>query len=920
MRKEMKKRSDSGLEWIMLCALLIVLILFQTVGTTTVSDPTAHVDENGYPVTDKTFEDFHGPGTRFAVLTGSDWGAEVEARYPEAEVLSFNTQADIYSAVDSGRAHVGVGFLTDREELKQSHPDIAFIPEPFVTVNYGFGTPDTPAGEALCRQFNDYLRIITENGEYELLKRKWEDPSRTGDVMDDHLFTGEKGQLRIVTGGLWVPMTFYEGDRLTGEFIELAYDFCEYAGYTPTVEAVTYSAELTGLSNGNYDFMADVVNMTEERRGNILVTDELLSDSDYLAVKADRQQTTVSRASVFLTALKNGAYKSLIQSGRYRLLLSGLGVTIVLTLLSILFGTFLGALICRLRMSRNRYLAAMARLYIRTLRGIPLLVSLMVLYYIVFKDLGMSAFWVSVTAFTLDFSSYSAEIFRSGISSVPAGQAWAARALGFGRVHAFVKVILPQALANIIPVYSGQCIATLKMTSIAGFISVEDLTKASDIIRSKTYEAFFPLIITALIYFILSAMIVRLLGIAGKRIDPVRRKLPEDIRTIAASYVPGQRILSGRGNADQREGQRKELIRISHLQKSFSGVTPLRDVNCSVYEGDVISIIGPSGTGKSTFLYLINQLEKADGGEILFEGKNCLEREYDVNELRRKIGMVFQSFNLFGHLTIIENLMLAQVELLHRTREDAAARAMDLLYMVGLADKALSLPSQLSGGQQQRAAIMRAIAMDPKVILFDEPTSALDPTMVGEVLAVMKSLAKEGRTMMIVTHEMRFARDVSNRVFFMNEGVIYEEGAPAEIFDHPGRDKTRQFIRRLKVLELKMKKADPSFMENINRITEFSIKHMIGRRLMLKTQTILEELCLNIILTPADHDTELTLTIEYDEQENGRIHISVVYEGEAGDPLENADELSVALVRNSCSRISYSHQQGVNDIEILIPG
>ena len=226
------------------------------------------------------------------------------------------------------------------------------------------------------------------------------------------------------------------------------------------------------------------------------------------------------------------------------------------------------------------------------------------------------------------------------------------------------------------------------------------------------------------------------------------------------------------------------MIKVEHLQKAYpGGVMPLKDVNCEIREGDIVCIIGPSGTGKSTFLNLINRLEMPTGGRIWFEGEDTTAKDYDDVMLRRKIGMVFQSFFLFSHLTIVENLMMGPVRLLKKSRQEAYDNAMRLLTSVGLGDKALSYPSELSGGQQQRAAIMRAVAMEPKVLLFDEPTSALDPTMVSEVLAVIRNLARQGMTMLVVTHEMKFAREVSTRVFYMDEGIIYEEGTPEQIFD-----------------------------------------------------------------------------------------------------------------------------------------
>ena len=236
------------------------------------------------------------------------------------------------------------------------------------------------------------------------------------------------------------------------------------------------------------------------------------------------------------------------------------------------------------------------------------------------------------------------------------------------------------------------------------------------------------------------------------------------------------------------------MISVRHLQKSFNGVAVLRDVNAEIAKGEVISIIGPSGTGKSTFLRCLNRLETPDGGSIVVHGGDVNDPKADLAAVRRKMGMVFQNFNLFGNLTILGNIMAAQCDLIGISKEAAKKKALELLGRVGLANKAEALPDELSGGQKQRVAIARALAMDPEILLFDEPTSALDPTMVGEVLAVIKDLAKTGMTMLIVTHEMGFARDVSTRVFYMDEGVIYEDGTPADVFNAPKKPKTIDFV------------------------------------------------------------------------------------------------------------------------------
>ena len=239
------------------------------------------------------------------------------------------------------------------------------------------------------------------------------------------------------------------------------------------------------------------------------------------------------------------------------------------------------------------------------------------------------------------------------------------------------------------------------------------------------------------------------------------------------------------------------ILEVKDLHKYYEKQEVLKGISTTVRKGDVIAIIGPSGFGKSTFLRSLNLLEVPTKGQILFEGTDITDKKTDINQMRRKIGMVFQQFNLFPNMTIRENIMLAPVKLKLMTKEQASAKAEELLARIGLADKAEAYPAQLSGGQKQRIAIVRSLAMNPDVILFDEPTSALDPEMVGEVLQVMKELASTGMTMVVVTHEMGFAREVANRVMFINEGVIAEEGTPQEIFSAPKSQRLQEFLSRV---------------------------------------------------------------------------------------------------------------------------
>ena len=247
------------------------------------------------------------------------------------------------------------------------------------------------------------------------------------------------------------------------------------------------------------------------------------------------------------------------------------------------------------------------------------------------------------------------------------------------------------------------------------------------------------------------------------------------------------------------------LIQVTDLQKHFKGGKQLQDekiraldgVSTEIHKGEVVVVIGPSGSGKSTFLRCLNLLELPTGGQILFDGVDITDKNCNINLHRQKMGMVFQHFNLFPHMTILKNMTIAPMQLLHKSKEDAEKTALELLSRVGLADRANAYPSQLSGGQKQRVAIVRALAMQPEVMLFDEPTSALDPEMVGEVLEVMKELANSGMTMVVVTHEMGFAREVADRVLFMADGKLVEEGTPEEIFSHPKSPRLQDFLAKV---------------------------------------------------------------------------------------------------------------------------
>ena len=348
------------------------------------------------------------------------------------------------------------------------------------------------------------------------------------------------------------------------------------------------------------------------------------------------------------------------------------------------------------------------------------------------------------------------------------------------------------------------------------------------------------------------------------------------------------------------------MIRIEHLRKEYPTAVPLKDVNVEIHKGDVISVIGPSGTGKSTLIRCINLLDTPTSGKIFVDGEEITAKGSDVARIRRKMGMVFQHFNLFPHMTVIENIMSAPMDLLGKSKQEAYDKGIELLRKVGLADKALNYPDVMSGGQKQRVAIARTLAMEPEIILFDEPTSALDPTMIGEVQSVIRDLAKQGTTMIIVTHEMKFAREICNRVFYMDQGGIYEDGPPEQIFDNPQRERTRQFIRHLKVLEYPIMSGDFDFIGLNTQIEEFGRKHRISQRTIYNIQAYIEEMCVQIILPCLRSPFEMLVTIEYSE-ENDDADVVIRYGGKSFDPTETDNELSLLLAKKAAAEIVYQY-------------
>ena len=528
--------------------------------------------------------------------------------------------------------------------------------------------------------------------------------------------------------------------------------------------------------------------------------------------------------------------------------LVGLGRTLLLTLLGALFGFTLGTGLALARVSRSPLLSGLAFGYVWLFRSIPLIVLLLVINNLgyLYETIGLgvpftnisfvswqttqliSPFAAAVIGLTLNQSAFASEIIRGGILSVDQGQLEAASALGLPRGHQARRIVLPQAMRAILPAGFNDIIGLAKGTSVVYILALPELFYTIQIIYRRNLEVI-PLLMVATVWYL---VILTVLSLVQHQVEhhfargALRNPPPSLFQRIgrwlgrtppaAGAAAPAkatspQALPSAGSPAPARAWTDTRrlggAVTLHGVSKRFGTLEVLSQVDLAVPPGSVTVILGPSGSGKSTLLRSINHLERVDAGFITIDeeligyrqqGTTLVElKEPEVLKRRVDVGMVFQNFNLFPHLTVLQNIVEAPVTVRGTSRADAEAQALELLARVGLSDKAQAYPRQLSGGQQQRVAIARALALRPKVLLFDEPTSALDPELVGEVLDVIKELARSGTTLLIVTHEVGFAREVADTIVFMEQGRIVETGTPDQVFNHPRQPRTAAFLAKV---------------------------------------------------------------------------------------------------------------------------
>jgi polar amino acid transport system permease protein len=524
-------------------------------------------------------------------------------------------------------------------------------------------------------------------------------------------------------------------------------------------------------------------------------------------------------------------------------LLRGAVIALEISALALLIALPLALVIALTRASRNRAIRWSVGAYVWIMRGTPILLQLIFLYNVLpVWGLRMSAFTTAVVGLGLNEAAFSAEIIRGGLAAVNKSQLDAAASLGLSPRLTLWRVQVPQALRVVVPALANEAIAMVKNTSLTSVISVSELTMRSEQIVATNFEYVSVFGGAAVIYLFATTILVGVQRYSERRLDldlqyqrrlsgsrpsvlsvagwlrrrPVTITVPDQVASDEEALPPTPATLNldaqiyARYRDEVRRAARRPtsapsaVVEITALHKSYGDVKVLRDINLTVARGEVLCILGPSGSGKSTLLRIVDGLDGINDGAAVVNGVHLSRRTSEMSRTRRRLAsrerlragaaIVFQQFNLFQHMTVQQNLIEAPTRVLGINRSVAVEASQMLLREVGLAGYENRYPHQLSGGQQQRVAIARALALAPEVMLFDEPTSALDPERVGEVLRVMQQLALGGMTMVVVTHEIAFARECATRVVFMDEGVIVEEGTPAQLFESPREDRTRTFL------------------------------------------------------------------------------------------------------------------------------
>lgn len=462
---------------------------------------------------------------RIGIMTGSSFDKMTQKLLPEAELSYYNTFPDMGTAVKQGKID---GFIMDEPMARYMLNETEGLKylEQFISQDgYAFALPKTAKGEKLQKQLNEYLQKIRMDSTLKEIDSIWFGKDESKKIIADYtVFPAPEGVLRLATNSISAPFSYVRNGQAAGYDIDIIVRFCREYGYGLQIHDMDFAAIIPGLVSGAYDLAGSCITVTPERSESVLFTQPDYSGGVVMMVRNSGTRGSPASDSGFWQSMQASFEKNFIRENRWQMIVQGIGTTLFISILAAVFGTALGFGVCMLRRMRNSFLSGLAKAFVMAIQGTPIVVLLMILYYVVLGGSNINAVWVAVIGFGINFAAYVSEMLRTGIDAVDKGQIEAAQAIGFNRVQTFVKVTFPQAVMHILPVYKGEFISLVKMTSVVGYIAIQDLTKMSDIIRSRTYEAFFPLIATAIIYFIMAYLLTLFLNLIEIKIDPKKRK------------------------------------------------------------------------------------------------------------------------------------------------------------------------------------------------------------------------------------------------------------------------------------------------------------------------------------------------------------------------------------------------------------
>lgn len=869
---------------------------------------------NGHLITDE--ESLRS--RKLASLLGLYVEDDVKKEFGEDNVMIFNTETDLYNAVANGKTDAAlVDHMTLPSRLRK-YPNLDTIPSHFPKLPLGVGF--TKNNSTLSRAFHQFITQIKQSGQLEEMRKRWIDGDGKSCHRDVKSVTIGK-PIRVGVTSTMPPLNFISNGTYDGLEVEMMRRFALWMKRPVEFVTTDFGALIPSLTKGKVDCIVSTIKITPERAKKITLIPYLESRLLYVFKHQQPLTSTFSEASLRGKSVSTimGAFieQELVRDyGRDNVKIYNTETDVFHSVSQgLVAGAYMDNLVTIENLRKNPNVDTVASHFP------PLPIG--------------TGFRKSDKKFAEEFRAWWRDFGASDAGRDMANR-WRTKT-GAAR-HKDVKVPtlgepLRVAITGDMPPFNfssngdydgfevemmrrfgasigrpvqfvvmdfGAMIASINAGKVDVIASLMNITKEREksLLMVPYMESKFVIVYrkpntnagasdmkVALRLLILLAIIAAIVGIILWR----KRKLATIIRAAREKLTPQGKDV---------------IITVSHLQKKFEdGVMPLKDINAEIRKGEVISIIGPSGTGKSTFLRCLNLLNTPTSGSIIIDGQDILAPYADVSSLRQKMGMVFQSFNLFDHMNVIENIMFAPVYLKKTAREEARQEAMRLLQLVGLSEKANAYPDMLSGGQKQRVAIARALAMHPEILLFDEPTSALDPTMVSEVLGVMRTLARQGMTMMVVTHEMKFAREVCNRVFYMDKGLIYEEGTPEQIFDHPQKERTRIFVNQIRqcIYDIKSVNYDP--YEMMSQIDTFCTRYNMSAITIDHIMHIVEESLLIIGITPG-----MQVKVSYGEKMS-EVEITIATTATLSDDiLTNSDhEISVTMIRGMSQSIDLTH-------------